>query len=143
MHANEAAIRNVLDQWAEATRDGRQDDVLAHHQDDLVIFDVLSPLRYTSAAQYRDSWESWQPDVRGAVQLALQDLAVEAGADVAYAFGLLQCGGTLPDGQTFSDTVRITFCLCKRSGQWKVAHQHVSRPVERNGCSVPSPWSHG
>ncbi len=131
MNPDEAAIRIVLDQWAQATRDGRQDDVLAHHQDDLVIFDVLAPLRYTSAAQYRDSWESWQPDVRDAVQFALQDLAVETGADVAYAFGLLQCGGTLPDGQTFSDTVRITFGLRKRDGQWKVAHQHVSRPIER------------
>ena len=114
MNPDEAAIRQVLNRWAEATREGRQDDVLAHHQDDLVIFDVLSPLRYTSAAQYRASWESWQPDARGAV-----------------LFALLQCGGTLPDGQTFSDTVRITFGLRKRDGQWKVAHQHVSRPIDR------------
>ncbi len=131
MNPDEAAIRKVLDRWAAATRDGRHDDVLAHHQNDLVIFDVLSPLRYTSAARYRDSWESWQPDARGAVVFDLQDLAVEAGADVGYAFGLLACGGTLPDGATFSDTVRITFCLRKREGQWKVAHQHVSKPIER------------
>jgi ketosteroid isomerase-like protein len=131
MNPDEAAIRQVLNRWAEATREGRQDDVLAHHQDDLVIFDVLSPLRYTSAAQYRASWESWQPDARGAVLFALQDLAVEAGADVGYAFGLLHCGGTLPDGQMFSDTVRITFGLRKRDGRWKVAHQHVSRPIDR------------
>jgi ketosteroid isomerase-like protein len=131
MHADEAAIRTVLDQWAEATREGRQDEVLAHHQDDLVIFDVLSPLRYTSAAHYRASWGSWQPDAQGPVTFALQDLVVEAGADVGYAFGLLQCGGTLPDGATFSDTVRITFCLRQRDGEWKVAHQHVSRPMER------------
>ncbi|MCT0208121.1 nuclear transport factor 2 family protein [Synechococcus sp. CS-1332] len=131
MHADEAAIRNVLEQWVQATRDGRQEEVLANHQDDLVLFDVLSPLQYTSAAQYRASWDSWQPEVQGALQFALHDLSVRAGVDVGYAFGLLQCGGTLPDGQTFGDTVRITFCLLKCDGQWKVAHQHVSKPVER------------
>ncbi len=131
MHADEAAIRDVLDRWAEATRNGRQEEILANHLDELVIFDVLSPLQYTSAAQYRDSWESWQPDAQGPVQFTLQDLSVQAGTDVGYAFGLLQCGGTLPDGQTFGETVRITFGLRKRDGRWKVAHQHVSRPVER------------
>ncbi len=108
MNADEAAIREVL-----------------------VLFDGLSPLQYTSALQYRNSWETWQPDARGALQFALQDLSVQVGADVAYAFGLLQCGGTLRDGQRFGDTVRITFCLLKRDGQWTVAHQHVSKPIER------------
>jgi ketosteroid isomerase-like protein len=131
MNADESAIRDVLEQWASATRDGREDEVLANHLDELVLFDVLAPLRYTSAAQYRASWDAWQPDTQGSLQFALQDLSVQAGTDVGYAFGLLQCGGTLPDGQPFGETVRITFCLRKRDGRWKVAHQHVSRPVER------------
>ena len=131
MNADEAAIRDVLAQWAEATRDGREEEILANHLDDLVLFDVLSPLQYTSASQYRESWESWQPEARGTVQFALQDLSVQAGGDVGYAFGLLQCGGTLPDGERFGDTVRITFCLLKLGGAWKIAHQHVSKPVER------------
>ncbi|MBW4531324.1 MAG: nuclear transport factor 2 family protein [Aphanothece saxicola GSE-SYN-MK-01-06B] len=131
MNADEAAIRDVLEQWASATRDGREDEVLANHLDELVMFDVLAPLQYTSAAQYRASWDGWQPDVHGSLQFALQDLSVQAGVDVGYAFGLLQCGGTLPDGTTFGETVRITFCLIKAGGAWKVAHQHVSRPVAR------------
>lgn len=97
-----------------------------------MLFDGLSPLQYTSAAQYRDSWESWQPDARGTVQFALHDLSVQAGADVGYAFGFLQCGGRLPDGQTFCDTVRTTFSLLRREGDWKVAHQRVSQPVGRD-----------
>jgi ketosteroid isomerase-like protein len=131
----------VLEQLAEATRDGREEEILANHLDELVLFDVLSPLQYTSADQYRDSWGSWQPDARGTMRFALQDLSVQAGVDLAYAFGLLQCGGTLPGGTTFSDTVRITFCLLKRGGMWKVAHQHVSKPVERGCGIVQPPWS--
>lgn len=128
MKSEETEIRDVLERWARATREGRHDEVLANHLDDLVIFDVLPPMRYESAAAYRESWEAWQPNAQGDMTFELKDLSVRAGADVGFAFGLLQCGGTLPDGKTFRDTVRITFCLRKLGGGWKVAHQHVSKP---------------
>ncbi len=129
MQPDELAIREVLDAWARATREGRHDEVLANHLGESVIFDVLPPLRYDTAAAYRKSWDDWQPDVQGEMRFELEDLSITAGDDVGFAFGLLQCGGTLPGGKTFSDTVRITFCLRKLDGRWKVAHQHVSKPV--------------
>jgi ketosteroid isomerase-like protein len=128
MKSEEAAIREVIEHWARATREGRHDDVLANHLDDLVIFDVLPPMRYESAARYRESWDEWQPDAQGEMQFELEDLSISAGDDVGFAFGLLQCGGALPNGKTFRDTVRITFCLRKLGGKWKIAHQHVSKP---------------
>ncbi len=129
MKSEETAIREVIEDWARATREGRHDDVLANHLDDLVIFDVLPPLRYESATKYRESWDEWQPDAQGEMKFELEDLTISAGVDVGFAFGLLQCGGTLPDGKTFRDTVRITFCLRKQHGKWLVAHQHVSKPL--------------
>ncbi len=129
MKSEEMAIREVIEDWARATREGRHDDVLANHLDDLVIFDVLPPLRYESAAMYRESWDEWQPDAHGEMKFELEDLSISAGVDVGFAFGLLQCGGTLPNGKTFRDTVRITFCLRKQDGKWLVAHQHVSKPL--------------
>ena len=128
MKSEESAIREVLEHWVRATREGRHDDVLSNHLDDLVIFDVLPPMRYESAAEYRESWDEWQPDAQGDTRFELEDLTISAGADVGFAFGLLLCGGTLPSGKTFRDTVRITFCLIKLCGNWKVAHQHVSKP---------------
>lgn len=128
MKSGEVAIRDVLENWARATREGRQDDVLANHLNDLVIFDVLPPLKYDSAESYRASWDDWQPDAQGEMRFELQDLSISAGEEVGFAFGLLQCGGTLPNGRTFRDTVRVTFCLRKVAGRWKVAHQHVSKP---------------
>lgn len=128
MNSEESAIREVLEDWARATREGRHADVLANHQDDLVIFDVLPPMKYESAAAYRESWDDWQPDAQGEMRFELEDLSITASEEVGFAFGILQCGGTLPGGKTFSDTVRVTFCLRKQSGKWKVAHQHVSKP---------------
>jgi ketosteroid isomerase-like protein len=131
MTQNELQIRALLEEWAKATREGRLDDVLENHAENLVIFDVLPPLMYTSAAAYRKSWDDWQPQTQGDSRFDIEDLSVAAGDQVAFAHCLIQCGGTLPDGKTFNDTVRATFCLRKISGAWKVVHQHVSKPFGR------------
>jgi ketosteroid isomerase-like protein len=128
MTADEIEVTKVLEAWALATREGRLDDVLRSHDADVVIYDVLPPLRYSSAAEYRASWGDWQPDVEGQGRFELEDLRVTAGADVAFAYGVIQCGGTLPNGTTFQDTVRATFCLVRQEGMWHVVHQHISKP---------------
>ncbi len=128
---DERAIRTLLDNWTRATGEGRQDDVLVGHAVDVVIYDVLPPLRYTSAGDYRASWDDWQPDTQGAMRFELDELEVRVGGDTAFAFGLLHCGGTLAGGNTFSDTVRATFCLGRTAGQWRIVHQHLSKPFGR------------
>lgn len=131
MQQNELQIRTLLLDWAKATQDARLDDVLKNHSENLIIFDVLPPLMYRSSAKYRESWGDWQPENQGEARFEIEDLSVMAEDQVAFAHGVIRCGGTLPDGQVFSDTVRATFCLQKLSGTWKVVHQHVSKPFSR------------
>lgn len=127
----ENEIRGLLADWTRATREGRQDDVLRHHSADVLIFDVLPPLQYEGAAAYRESWDEWQPDAQGAMRFELEDVRVAAGPEVAFAYGILQCGGTLPNGKSFRDTVRATFCLCRVGASWSIVHQHISKPYGR------------
>jgi len=129
--ADESAIRSVLDAWTRATREGRHDDVLTNHDEKVLIYDVLPPMKYSSASEYRKSWDEWQPDAQGEMRFELEDLEVAVGTDVAFAHGTLQCGGTLPDGRAFRDTVRATFYFSKKAGKWKVVHQHISKPYDR------------
>ena len=126
--ADEAQVRTLLHEWAEATRTGRRDDVLARHAPDVLVYDVLPPLQYEGADAYRRSWDAWQPETAGPGRFELHDLRVTAGADVAFAHALLLCGYTLPDGRTVEDRVRATFCLGRASDGWVVAHQHISMP---------------
>src|SRR5262245_1531768 len=129
--SDEEQIRDLLESWAANTRQGRQDAVLANHATDVLIFDVLPPIKYESAAAYRASWDQWQPETVGPSRFDLQDLTVTAGHDVGFAHGLIQCGGTLESGRTFEDLVRATFCLRKVGGRWLVVHQHISMPVQK------------
>ena len=132
--ADEEKIRQVLQQWANATRNGKRDTVLTNHLSNVLIYDVLSPMKYEGAYAYRQSWDEWQPKTQGEGQFELEDLSVTAGVDVAFAHCFIKCGGTLPNGKTFEDLVRATFCLRKASGSWKVAHQHISKPITLAGA---------
>src|ERR671916_3425304 len=93
MHDDEAQIRTLIERWAAAVHAGDLDTVLADHAEDIVMFDVPPPddgVRGIDA--YRETWPpffEWQHS--GAV-FEIVDLAVTAGADVAWAHALLRCG---------------------------------------------------
>lgn len=127
--ADAARVRQLLLDWATATRTGARDAILQGHAPDVLVYDVLPPLLYQGTDAYRASWSSWQPQTQGEDTFEFAGLDVVAGSDVAFASGLIKCGGTLQDGRTFEDLVRATFCLQKRSGEWLVTHQHISRPT--------------
>lgn len=125
------AIGDLLQAWALATRQNRSDDILRHHAVNVVIFDVLAPMQYTSASEYRASWAEWHPDTEGEAIFDLEDLVIHAGSETAFAHAFIRCGGAMPDGRAFTDHVRATFCLTKPDGHWMVVHQHVSKPMAR------------
>jgi ketosteroid isomerase-like protein len=123
-------VAEVIESWAKATRENRREDILANHSSDLVIFDVLAPMKYESAAEYRASWDDWQPETNGEAQFDIENLTITEGVDVAFAHSFIRCGGTMPKGEKFQDLVRATFCLKKIDGLWTITHQHVSKPIE-------------
>ena len=80
---------------------GRQDQVLEHHAPDVVVYDVLPPVKYESAAAYRRSWGDWQPHTQGEGKFELQDFSVVSGNDVYSVHCFVQRGGMLQKGETF------------------------------------------
>lgn len=126
---DEAEIRGLLEEWAANIRADRKDKILSRHASDLLIYDVLAPLKYESAEAYRESWDEWQPEHVGETVFELVDLKISASDTVGFASALIRCGGARPDGSVDDDTARATFCLEKRAGAWLVVHQHVSMPL--------------
>jgi len=126
------AIRDILEKWARDTRTNRQDCILEHHKPDALIFDVLPPIQYEGVKAYRDSWDEWQPETTGSMTFEFEQLEVTAGSDVGFAHGLIRCGGTTTGGHTFRDLVRATFCLVKLDDRWRIAHQHISKPISKS-----------
>ncbi len=127
----QAEIRAILEAWASATREGREAEILARHAPEAMIYDALEPLFYAGIAAYRRSWGEWAPETQGEAIFALEDLVVEAGEEVAFAYGLLRCGGVLAGGREFHDLVRVSFGLRRGAQGWRILHQHVSKPFAR------------
>jgi ketosteroid isomerase-like protein len=98
------------------------DGVLAHHTDDVVLFDVPPPAQRKGRAAYEDSWElffNYSPGGEGAFDLL--DLQIAAGDTVAFGHALVRI---------FDNRVRLTLGLRKIDGEWLIAHEHHSYPSE-------------
>ncbi|HMU53513.1 MAG TPA: nuclear transport factor 2 family protein [Nitrospira sp.] len=128
MEADE--IRSIIEKWAAGVRARDIDAVLSRHSQDVLVFDVIGPVRLQGLNEYRKTWlEQFFPWHGGTGRFELVDLKVSAGTDVAFATALLECAGT-EDEKTVAFTLRLTVGLEKRDGQWTVVHEHHSQPLD-------------
>ena len=119
--SNENEIRELIENWAAAVRSKDMEGALAHHADDIVMFDVPLPLQSRGMDEYRKTWELFFATNRGGPgSFELTDVRITAGDTIAYCHGLLKI---------FDSTARLTMGLRKEGGQWLVAHEHHSYPL--------------
>lgn len=127
---DETAIRALVERWATAVHAGDLDGVLADHADDVVMFDVPPPRAGVRGLDaYRATWPDFFAWQASGACFEVESLEVTAGADVAYAVGLLRCG--TPDELAADPDLRLrlTLGLRREQGRWVVAHEHHSFPV--------------
>jgi uncharacterized protein (TIGR02246 family) len=123
-------VRAIIEKWAAAVRAHDIDAVVSDHSPDLLMFDVVGPVRLRGLDEYRRTWlEQFFPWHGGTGRFELVDLKVSAGTDVAFATALLECAGT-EDGKTVAFTLRLTIGLEKHDGNWTVVHEHHSQPLD-------------
>jgi ketosteroid isomerase-like protein len=120
--SSEDEIRGLVENWAAAVRARNLAGAVARHADDIVMFDVPLPLQSRGLEEYRKTWELFFANNRGGPgSFELTDLRIVAGDSVAYCHALLRI---------FDSTARLTMGLRKERGQWLVAHEHHSYPLE-------------
>lgn len=122
-----ARIRSLIETWAYAVHHGDLDAVMEDHAPDIVMFDVPPPERGVRGTdEYRDCWPPFFDFQTGGGSFDIQELEVVAGADVAYAYALLQCDTTEGRAAHPDRRLRLTLGLRKDDGRWVVAHEHHS-----------------
>jgi uncharacterized protein (TIGR02246 family) len=127
--SEEAAIRDLLTSWAAAVRAQDLPGVLAHHADDLSMFDVPPPFESRGIEAYRQTWALFYSAQPQPVAFDIKRLDVVAGSDVAFAYALMQCAEIAPDGRRVPLDFRLTVGLRKVDGRWTVVHEHHSVPA--------------
>lgn len=119
----EDEVRTVIRNWERAIQQGDIEAILAHHDIDVVMYDVPEPLQSRGLDAYRQTWELFfRFGTPGPELFVIEDLFIAAGDDVAFAFGPLRIGGS------DKPVCRLTLGLQKRAGEWLIRHEHHSAP---------------
>jgi uncharacterized protein (TIGR02246 family) len=126
-------IRGVIGELEAAMRAGDAKAVVALYAPDAVKYDLAPPLRHTGAEVHdADGLQSWFDGFGGSVGYEVYELAVTAGADVAFAHSLNKMYDPSPEGR-FELWFRATYCLVRADGRWLLAHEHTSTPFYMDG----------
>jgi ketosteroid isomerase-like protein len=89
------------------------------------MFDVPPPLQLRGIEEYKKTWDLFFKYHKQSQAFDIQELAITAGEDVAFAVAVVRCGSAAPDGFPF----RLTIGLRKTDGEWRVVHEHHSVPA--------------
>jgi ketosteroid isomerase-like protein len=96
----------------------------------MLMFDVPPPLLSRGRDAYMTTWERFLSWSEQPVAFDFHDLKITAGKDVAFATAIGRCAGLNANGKREALEFRLTICLRKIDGRWRVSHEHHLLPAE-------------
>ena len=134
--ADEARIRALVDDWANALRAKDADGVASHYAADNVMFVLAPPLQYTrDNSPGKKGVEQWFSSFRGPIGYEIRDLNITAGDNVAFCHSLNRVSAEKIEGEKTDMWFRETICFRKIGHKWKITHQHESVPFYMDGSA--------
>lgn len=128
---DQAAIRGIFGDRTNALFGKVADLAVKHFADDAVSYDLAPPLQHVGPG--KEAMQAWFDTWEGPISWAMTDTHVEIGGDIAFARGLGHMTGDKKDGEKADVWVRVTVCLRRIGGTWKITHQHTSVPFLMDG----------
>ena len=126
----EAQIRLQINQIAEGIRAQDLEGLERLYTADVVSFDVEPPLQHVGVAAKMKNWSNVFTFFQDATY-EVRDLELTVGDDVAFGHCFGRLSGTLRNGTATSGMwVRATFCFQQVDGNWLIAHDQVSVPLD-------------
>ena len=127
---DEANIRQRINRWVEALRAMYREGVMSLYAPDIVSFDVVPPLRHVGVKAKEKNWAHLFVMYQHPLGYEIRDLTITVGDDVAFGHSFNRFSGTLENGGGFGPWVRYTVGFRKIDGNWFIAHDQVSLPVD-------------
>lgn len=127
----EAEIRQLIEDRAEAVRTRDVDGTMANVAPDVLLFDIVNPLQSTGSNAARTRLDEWLSSFqKGPIGYDVLDVSVTASDNVAFCHCLNQVRATKLDGGEIEMRWRVTTCYRKVDGTWTVTHEHASVPFD-------------
>jgi uncharacterized protein (TIGR02246 family) len=129
--SEEIAIRRIIEEWASAVRARDISGVIAHHTDDVLMYDVPPPTAVRGVSAYTATWPPFfKALAEGGAAFDIVELQISAGDTVGFATALLRCGSKEELAKDPTARLRLTIGLRKVDGAWNIAHEHHSFPAQ-------------
>ena len=126
----ELPMRTIIEARSTAVRAGDVDGMIADLADDIVTFDVVSPLRRDGKASSRERAEAWIASYDGSIGWESRDVVVTADGDVAFSHALSHVTGNLKTGAVVDMWFRTTLGFRRTGDRWLIVHEHSSSPFD-------------
>ena len=130
-HPEEIRIKALLEAWADAVRRHDVPTILAHHDPDMLMFDLPPPLQCKGISQYEQTWSLLFRYHKPGTAFDFRELAITAGQEVAFAAAIMYCGPDSSSNAADKDgfLFRLTVGLRKVDNDWYIMHEHHSVPA--------------
>lgn len=127
-------IRALVEQQAKAISAKDAEAALAGYAPAIVKFDLAPPLRLLGpAALDRAGLQAWFDTWQGPIGYEVHELAVTVRGDLAFCHGLLHISGDKVAEGRADVWTRLTLCLERPGGAWRIVHEHTSVPFYMDG----------
>lgn len=124
------AIKARHGDWERAFAARDVNSVMSLYAPDVVAYDIVPPLQFVGAEDYRKDYETFFGAFKGPLKVTNPNIHVEQSGAIAFAFGVERVRGTMTNGTRVDMWVRFTDGWKRENGRWMVVHEHVSVPVD-------------
>ena len=87
----EVEIRAIIERWAKAVRDEDLEGIRAHHDPNILMFDVPPPFSSRGLDAYMATWKTFFWAAVRPITFNFDDVEIVAGTDVAFATAISNC----------------------------------------------------
>jgi len=129
---DEAAIRTLMAKFAADFNSGDIEAIMTNYVSDesLIIFDLVPRKDYRGAGTYRENWVEMFSHFKGKPKISIAGLGIYVDGNVGFGYSFQQITGTDKHGIPINRAVRVTDGYRKVGGNWRIALEHVSVPVD-------------
>jgi ketosteroid isomerase-like protein len=130
MDSIQSEVKALLESWSEAVRNKDIDALMSLYSPYIVYFDLVPPLQITGADAVRRNFLRWFESWSSPIGTERREVSILGNDSTAAAYMLHRTSGTLKGGREVGYWVRVSVWCQRSTDGWRIAHEHVSLPVE-------------
>jgi uncharacterized protein (TIGR02246 family) len=127
---SDSELRAIVDERVAAVAAKDPEPLAVRQHPDIVMFNVLPPLRSRGNAAVEDATSAWFDAYASDIGYEVRDLRVTVDGDVGFCSFLYHVTGVLKAGGEVDMWVRATLGCQRIDGQWFIVHDHESVPFD-------------